>query len=112
MGLANSLAKKSVIGSSNRTFLTAGYDKVFSNNKLQFALDYYSGKSAISAIAPGIIYYLNDKSDFELGYVHFNNRDYRSQIYLGFDYNFGPGTTKVVADAPATETSTTAPANQ
>jgi len=112
LGVANSLASKGTIGTSNRTFITAGYDKVFSGNKLQFTVDYYSGKSTISAIAPGLIYYLNDKSDFQLGYVHFNNNDYRSNIYLGFDYNFGPGTDRVNSDAPATETSTAAPATQ
>ena len=112
LGVANSLASKGTIGTGNRTFLTAGYDKVFANNKLQFTLDYYSGKSTISAVAPGIIYYLNDRSDFQLGYIHFNNSAYRSNIYLGFDYNFGPGTDRIVNDAPATETSTSAPATQ
>jgi hypothetical protein len=112
LGVANSLASKGTIGTSNRTFLTAGYDKVFANNKLQFTVDYYSGKSTISAIAPGIIYYLNDRSDFQLGFVKFNNSAFRDNIYLGFDYNFGPGTDRVVDEAPATETSTAATATQ
>jgi hypothetical protein len=112
LGVANSLASKGTIGTNNRTFLTAGYDKVFANNKLQFTVDYYSGKSTLSAIAPGIIYYLNDKSDFQLGYIHFNNSAYRSNIYLGFDYNFGAGADRVNTEAPATETSTMAPATQ
>jgi len=111
VGVAHSFAKTSVIG-NDKTYLQLGYDKVFAGNKLQFTADYYSGKSAISALAPGIIYYLNDKSDFELGYVHYNDRSIspRNQIYLGFDYNFGPGTEKTNTTAPAPETDTAAPA--
>lgn len=111
VGVAHSFAKTSVVG-NDKTYLQLGYDKVFAGNKLQFTTDYYSGKSALSALAPGIIYYLNDKSDFELGYIHYNNSSIspRNQIYLGFDYNFGPGTEKVNTTAPAPETDTAAPA--
>lgn len=118
-GVAHSFASDRVLSPSgnsdpDKTYLQLGYDKVFANNKLQFTVDYYSGKSALSAIAPGIIYYLNDKAGIQLGYVRYNDSSIspRNQIYFGFDYNFGPGTEKVNSDAPATETSTSAPATQ
>ena len=114
LGVANSLAKRSTIstpaGNDDRTYFTAGYDKVFANGKLQFTTDFYSGKSAVSVLAPGIIYYLNDKSDFQLGYIRFNDRSLRDQVYLGFDYNFGGPTPPTATTPPAPETSTAAPA--
>jgi hypothetical protein len=116
VGVARAL--RDVVG-DDRNFIQLGYDKVFADGKLQFTTDYYSGKSAISALAPGIIYYLNDKAAVQLGYIRYNNRDLGEQIYFGFDYNFGgssnptPGTAaEGSADAPAPETSTSAPAVQ
>lgn len=110
IGVAQSLQQKAIVG-NDRTNLTLGYDKVFGGGKFQFTADYYTGKTAYSVFAPGLIYYMNDKSDFQLGYLRFNDRTLRDQIYLGFDYNFGGAAPAPTTTAPpAPETSTTAPA--
>ena len=111
-GVAHSFANKAVIttpgGNDDRTYLQLGYDRVL-NKKFQVTVDFYSGKSAASVFAPGIIYYMNEKSDFQLGYIRFNDKSIkpRNQIYLGFDYNFGgetapPAATPASPVAPAT----------
>lgn len=114
LGVAHSLAKSAALvtprGNDDKTYLTVGYDKVFGNGKFQFTTDYYSGKSNISALAPAVIYYMNDKSDFQLGYIKYNDSSLRDTVYLGFDYNFGGSTPPTAEAPPAPETSTTAPA--
>jgi hypothetical protein len=115
VGVAHALSDERIAlpGGDEDTFLHLGYDKVFANNKLQFTVDYYSGDTAISALAPGLIYYINDKAAVQLGYIRYNNSSLgalQDQVYLAFDYNFGGGSTE--APAPAAETSTTAPATQ
>lgn len=113
LGVARSLQKESVVG-NDRTNLTVGYDKVFADGKFQFTVDYYTGNNSYSALAPGLIYYINDKAAVQIGYIKPNDEvafGAKSQIYLGFDYNFGGSRTEG-APAPAPETSTSAPANQ
>ncbi|MGI8755980.1 MAG: hypothetical protein ACR2MB_08990 [Acidimicrobiales bacterium] len=98
LGVAHSFAKKEVIttagGNDDRTDIQLGYDKLFAKDKFQFTADYYSGKSAISTFSPGLIYYPNNRSDFQIGYIRYNDSSlgsFRNQIYIGFDYNFGGG---------------------
>jgi hypothetical protein len=113
LGVARSLQDKDIVG-KDRTNLQLGYDKVFADGKFQFTLDYYTGDTSYSALAPGIIYYINDKAAVQLGYVKPNSEGafgFNSQIYLAFDYNFGGSRTEG-APAPAPETSTSTPANQ
>lgn len=106
VGVAHSFARKAVIttpgGGDDQTYLQLGYDKVL-NKKFQVTADFYSGKSAASVFAPGIIYYMNEKSDFQLGYIRYNDKSInpRNQIYLGFDYNFGGAPTPPPAAPPA-----------
>jgi len=111
-GVAQSFQRRGIVG-DDRTNLQLGYDKVFANNKLQFTLDYYSGDSSYSVLAPGLIYYINDKAGVQVGYIKPNERKLfgNDQIYVAFDYNFGGGRTED-APAPPAETSTEAPANQ
>lgn len=112
-GVAHSFAKKAVIttpgGGDDRTYLQLGYDRVL-NKKFQVTADFYSGKSAASLFSPGVIYYLNEKSDFQLGYLRYNDQSInpRNQVYLGFDYNFGGAPS--AAPPAATPTSPVAPA--
>jgi hypothetical protein len=95
LGLAHSFAKDATIstldGNHDHTYLQLGYDR-YLTKKLQFAMDYYSGKSSISGIQPTFYYYVNDQADFGIGYLRYNDKDIspsRNQIYLCFDYNFG-----------------------
>lgn len=95
VGLAHSFSKKETIatldGDSDRTYLQLGYDR-YLTKKIQFAVDYYSGKSAISGVQPTLYYYLNDKASLGIGYFRLNDKDIsptRNQVYLSFDYNFG-----------------------
>ncbi|MDF2439180.1 MAG: hypothetical protein JWN98_164 [Abditibacteriota bacterium] len=117
LGLARSLSDRSVVatpsGNSDRTNLHLGYDRYFANNKLQFAVDYYSGKSGYSGIQPTLYYYINDKANFGLGLMRFNDSTVapaRNQVYLCFDYNFGGSTPPVVETTPTPETAPGAPA--
>jgi len=82
-------------GRANRTTAQFGYDKTFAKGKLQFTLDAWTGKSAYSMIAPGLLYNINDKSDVQVGYLRYNStivdssgNNVRNQIYMGFDYTF------------------------
>ena len=115
LGVARSLQKESVVG-EDRTNLTVGYDKVFAGGKLQFTIDYYTGDNTYSALAPGLIYYINDKAAVQIGYIRPNDEvafGAKNQVYLGFDYNFGGSLDKKAPEsAPAPETSTSAPAMQ
>ena len=115
LGVARSLQSENVVG-EDRTNLTVGYDKVFAGGKLQFTVDYYTGDNTYSALAPGLIYYINDKAAVQIGYIRPNDAvafGAKNQVYLGFDYNFGGSLDKKVPEsAPAPETSTSAPANQ
>ncbi len=95
VGLAHSFSKKETIatldGDSDRTYLQLGYDR-YLTKKIQFAVDYYSGKSAISGVQSTLYYYLNDKASLGIGYFRLNDKDIsptRNQVYLSFDYNLG-----------------------
>lgn len=107
VGVAHSLARKETIatpaGNSDRTFLHLAYDKALTK-KLSFAVDWYSGKSAISGVQPSLYYAVNDKASFGVGLMRFNDKSItptRNQLYLCFDYNFGKGST-AAEPAPAT----------
>jgi hypothetical protein len=115
LGLAKSFSGKiggtrvTSLGGDDDTFsVSAGYDR-YITPKLQFAVDYYTGKNSYAGVQPTLYYYINDKANFGLGYFRLNssNANPRNQVYLCFDYNFGGG---APAPAPAPETSTTAPA--
>ena len=106
-GIAHSFANKAVIatpaGNTDRTYLQLDYDKYISKN-VQVGVDFYSGKSAISVLAPVVYYYLNPNTSFLVSYVRFNDKSIgpsRNQIYLAFDYNFGRGANPKPAEAPA-----------
>ena len=58
-------------------------------------------------------YYINEKSDFGLGYFRLNdsNAPVQDQFYLCFDYNFDfKKSAEVVTPAPAPETNPANPA--
>ncbi|MBW3637622.1 MAG: hypothetical protein KY445_14345 [Armatimonadetes bacterium] len=117
LGIARSLADRDVIaapsGSSDRTSLHLGYDRYFANNKLQFAVDYYSGKNAVTGVQPTLYYYINDKANFGVGYFRANDASVapsRNQVYLCFDYNFGGPPAAAPAAPPVPETAPTTPA--
>ncbi len=85
-------------GRYNRDSISLGYDR-YITPKLQFAMDYYTGKSAYAGVQPTLYYYINDKANFGLGYFRTNNShvvnatgdNIRNQIYVCFDYNFDLG---------------------
>ncbi|RYG63735.1 hypothetical protein EON80_20625 [bacterium] len=94
-GLARSLAKKIVIqtpgGNSDRTYLQLGFKQSISR-RVDIGIDYYSGKSRISALAPGLEVRLNDHANFKLGYIRYNDQSIapsRNQVYVLIDYVFG-----------------------
>lgn len=107
VGVAHAFDKANVTtlaGNDDTTYLQLGYDKMLTK-KLQFAVDYYSGKSAISGVQPTLYYYVNDKASFGLGLMRFNDQSIaptRNQTYICFDYNFGGG-----GSAPAETTAPT-----
>jgi len=104
-GVAHSFGDKDFVG-DDKTSLAIGYDKYFTP-KVQFAIDYYSGKNTYAGVQPTLYYYINEKADFGLGYFRPNNKDLADTIYLCFDYNFDfKKTAEVVAPAPAPETKT------
>lgn len=112
-GVAHSFAKDATIstlsGQHDKTYLHVAYDKMLTK-KLQFVVDYYSGKSAISGVQPTLYYYVNEKASFGVGYFRLNSKDIfptRNQVYLCFDYNFGGGSS-TPEPAPA---ATATPAN-
>ena len=105
VGLAHSFANATTVktpdGYSDRTNLHLGYDR-YLTPKIQFAVDYYSGKSSYSGVQPTVYYYVNPKASFGLGLMHFNDGSItpsRNQIYTCFDYYFGgePATTPTAA---------------
>ena len=105
-GLAHSFSDKATIstldGDSDRTYLHLAYDRMLTK-RLQFAVDWYSGKSAISGVQPTLYYYINDKASFGVGYFRLNDEDIaptRNQVYICFDYNFGGGGSSDAPDAP------------
>jgi hypothetical protein len=107
VGMAHSLARKETIatpaGNDDRTFLHLAYDRPITK-KLSFAVDWYSGKSAISGVQPSLYYAVNDKASFGVGLMRFNDKSVtptRNQLYLCFDYNFGKSGSAEPA-APAT----------
>ena len=119
LGVAHSFAKKDVLatpgGNADRTYLQLGYDKLFANNKFQFTADFYSGKSSISTFSPGLIYYPNNRSDFQIGLIHYNDSTVapsRNQIYVGFDYNFSGGGDDNVPDPVKKDESATKGASE
>lgn len=68
VGVARSFQDEDTVG-DDRTNLQLGYDRVFANGKLQFTLDYMTGDTSYSVVAPGLIYYINDKASFQVGYI-------------------------------------------
>lgn len=119
LGIARAFANRASIvtpaGNADKTSLQLGFDRVFGGGKWQFTADYYTGKGAYNAFSPGLIYYLNEKSDFQIGLIRFNDSSVlpsRNQIYIGFDYNFGKGAPAAPAPAPVPETAPGAPATQ
>lgn len=87
LGVAHALSDKVI--TKDKTSLQLGYDKMLTS-KLQFAVDFYSGKNAVAGVQPTLYYYINDKADFGLGWYRLN-QDVpvaRNQIYVCFDYNF------------------------
>jgi hypothetical protein len=94
LGLAHSFASQSSIstpdGHHDQTYLALGYDRSLTK-KLSFAMDYYSGKSAISGIQPTFYYSLSKSISVGLGLMHFNDEGVsptRNQVYLCIDSNF------------------------
>lgn len=94
LGVAQSLANKAIItagpGEDDKTSISLGYDKMLTD-KLQFAVDMYTGKNLYSGIQPTLYYYINDKANFGLGLMRFNSKNVgpsRNQVYVCFDYNF------------------------
>jgi hypothetical protein len=98
VGLAHATANRDNVttpsGNSDRTYLQLGYDKVITS-KFSVAVDFYSGKSAISGVQPTVYYAVNDKASFGLGLFRLNDSSIapRNQVYACFDYNFGGGST-------------------
>jgi len=94
VGLAHSLATRAFLatpaGNAARTYLQLGYDKQIARN-FRFAVDFYSGKSSLSALAPSIVWYVDNKASFQLGYFRYNDASVqpRDQIYGAFNYDFG-----------------------
>lgn len=110
LGVAHATNKDII--TNGRTSLQLGYDK-YITPKLQFAVDYYSGKGAASGVQPTLYYYINEKANFGLGYFRLNDGDLspQNQLYICFDYNFDfAKTAEVVAPAPAPETNPANPA--
>lgn len=94
LGLAHSFASQSSIitpdGNHDQTYLALGYDRSLTK-KVSFAVDYYSGKSAISGIQPTLYYALTKNTSIGLGLMHFNDGSIeptRNQVYLCIDSNF------------------------
>lgn len=119
LGVARSFANRTSIvtpaGNADKTSLQLGFDRVFGGGKWQFTADYYTGKGGYNAFSPGLIYYMNEKSDFQIGLIRFNDKSVlpsRNQIYIGFDYNFGKGAPATPAPAPPPETAPGAAATQ
>ncbi len=105
LGVAHSFGDEDILG-DDKTSIAVGYDK-YITPKVQFAIDYYSGKNSYAGVQPTLYYYINEKADFGLGYFRPNNSDLEDQIYFCFDYNFDfKKTAEVVAPAPAPETKT------
>jgi hypothetical protein len=93
VGLAHSFDKTNIDaggGDDDTTYLQLGFDRMLTK-KLQFAVDYYSGKSFVSGVQPTLYYAVNDKASFGLGVMHFTSDNVapRNQVYMCFDYNFG-----------------------
>lgn len=94
IGVARSFATRAFLltpaGNAARTYLELGYEKQLGPH-FRFAADYYSGKSSISAFAPSLIWYVDNKASFQLGYIRYNDGSVspRDQIYGGFNYDFG-----------------------
>lgn len=95
LGLAHSFAPAASIstpaGNDDDTYLTLGFDRSISK-KLSFAVDYYSGKSALSGIQPTLYYTLSPTTSVGLGLMHFTDASMqptRNQVYLCFDAQLG-----------------------
>lgn len=79
------------LGTDNDKFsVSAGFDR-YITPKVQFAVDYYTGKNSYAGAQPTLYYYVNDKADFGLGLYRLNSKNaaIRNQVYICFDYNFG-----------------------
>jgi len=96
-------------GDNTKAHITAGYDR-YITPKLQFAVDYYTGKNSYAGVQPTLYYYVNDKANFGLGLFRLNssNAAIRNQVYVCFDYNFG-GKSAPAPEVNSTPTPETAP---
>ncbi len=96
LGVAHSFAERAFLltpaGNAARTYVELGYDVPISK-QARIAVDYYTGKSTISALAPSIRYALDNRGSFQLGLIRYNDSSLkpRHQIYGAFDYDFGRG---------------------
>lgn len=94
LGVAHSFADRAFLltpaGNADRTYLQLGYDRAL-GSKFRFSADYYTGKSSISALAPGITYYVDDKANFQVGLIRYNDSSIapRTQVIGSFNYDFG-----------------------
>ena len=88
-GVFNTTSAEGVTTSPGRSSLHLAYDRLLTP-KLQFVIDYYSGKSPFAGVQPTVYYSVNDKASFGIGYFRLNNRTatVKNQIYLAFAYNF------------------------
>jgi hypothetical protein len=93
LGLARALSRKAVLatpaGNSDRTFIQLGLERELTK-KIIARLDYYSGKSNVSALVPGVLVALNDRAGFRLGYIRYNDESIapaRNQFLVAFDYS-------------------------
>jgi hypothetical protein len=113
LGVEHSFADKETIAvgdDADKTSLHLAYDR-YITPKIQFAMDFCSGKNAYAGVQPTLYYYVNDKASFGLGLMHFNAKSVapsRNQIYACFDYNFG-GSSAPAAEATVAATPVPAP---
>lgn len=91
VGLAQALARRAVLttpaGKSDRTFLQLGFEREISR-AIRFRMDFYSGKSSISAFVPGILIVLSEQAAIRLGYIRYNDSSIqpsREQFIIAFD---------------------------
>lgn len=106
-GVFNTTSATGLTTAPGRSSLHLAYDRLITP-KLQFVVDYYSGKSPFAGVQPTVYYSVNDKAGFGLGYFRLNNKaaTVRNQLYLQFLYNFD---FKKAAAAPTTGNSNPAP---
>jgi len=114
VGVAHAFANRANVttpaGNNDTTYLQLAYDKSLTS-KISFAMDWYSGKSAISGVQPTFYYAVNPQASFGLGLFRLNDSSIapRNQVYASFDYNFGGGGGSGAAPEPAPVSPAAAP---